>query len=515
MAIIFPASIPAQDLAKPGSGYDADKINRYDALYKAGDAFRALIDEFLTKRKIEEDGGSAHYTERKKNAAYIPRGAGLIDWLTAAVFKDEPRIVTACATCSAGTPPTVDAQGISTPGTTGTRTTTSKCICPKCGTKVAPEHEFWLNLNENCDGRGHSFPEVCRDGLREILIQHRAYFAVDFIYEESQAADRESFDAMISCLCAAPVDDWQFDSQGRLQWIRRHTSELVRPTAAWEQPTQERHCWTFFADDAVAVYEATRPIDQSYWKADDVARLTTKNEETGQNEPTDIPNYHDFGQSPAFDISAPFGTWVMERLYDTLKLTFNAECRLEFALNAGAYPAKVFTLDDQTAVDKVTISPLAALRLSSNKQEKYEVIGPGADSYKALFDDVERLKLALYECLQSLSLNAQATQTQNARQSATAKVIDNDPLKTLLASMAWPIKGAMTRVVRALQTYRNEEDLDIELDGFNDFTATLADAQKMLAPGAPQNTDPEARPSAAPPKVDVKQVADSVLAGER
>ena len=97
----LPNSIPVADIDGPegcNPAYDADKIRRHTAIYQAGDAFRACIDEFLIKRRLEEsseagDLGRAHYEERKKRAHYIARGSGLIDWLTAAVFRSEPRIV--------------------------------------------------------------------------------------------------------------------------------------------------------------------------------------------------------------------------------------------------------------------------------------------------------------------------------------------------------------------------------------------------------------------------------------
>ena len=120
--------------------------------------------------------------------------------------------------------------------------------------------------------------------------------------------------------------------------------------------------------------------------------------------------------------------------------------------------------------------------------------------YEPLFRDTERLKQALYEVVQALAINAQATQTQNARQSGDAKLIDREPLQTLLASFAWPIEEALLRLIEALKTYRNEEDLDVQLAGFTPSDVTLDDARQVIQGNTPTTSSPSEQTSDAVPE---------------
>ena len=91
--------------------------------------------------------------------------------------------------------------------------------------------------------------------------------------------------------------------------------------------------------------------------------------------------------------------------------------------------------------------------------------------------------------LQTLAANALATQTQNARQAASAKEIDLQPMSTLLKSYAWPVRDALERLVEKLKIYRGEEDNDVRIEGLDQFEATMEDAADVI--GAEGDEDEE------------------------
>lgn len=457
--ISFPAEIKFGVLNTRGAEYHEERLLCHKLMYEGGSAFHDHIDKFLVKRQIEKSGtnyrinnktgkiegagaGAGHWEARSEKAWYIPRGAGLIDWLIAEVFKRDIKIV--------------------------------------CNNGTEEQKKYWESLNDNVDGLGKSLSALARDVLKEVLLHQRGYFAVKFTDEYGQAASDGSLDARIRSLPAELVDDWEFDPFGRLTLVRTRHEQLVRENV-WEQPTKRRYCWSFFTEAQIAEFELEAKIDAAPKDEESVSKVEDFN--------------HDFGEIPIFPIRAQREMWVMERMHDVLMALFNREVSITWALDQLAYSLLILKLDT-TQIDKIVAADMAALKLTPQEDAKFE--SPTPKLHEPLFRDSERLKEALYEVIQMLAQNAIATQTQNARQSADAKELDREPMQTLLASFAWPIKDALTNLVKALKSYRNEDSLDVQIQGIDEFDATLDDLKAHLEdqsgqPGAEEN-DEEADP---------------------
>lgn len=437
----FPPSIAVETLLKKNPIYNADKLKKYRVIYKAGEAFRETIDDFLVKRQIEDASsscggvcGKSQYEARKKVAWYVPRGSGLIDWLVAAVFKKDVDIVAE-----------KDPKG------------------------------FWEALNDDVDGMGTTTGALCRSALREIMIHGRAYFAVNFVEPMAIPGKNETLDARIKVLTAEQVDDWDEDEDGNLLWVRTNRVIPVR-TNPWEQPTKEKWMWTYITATEICTYWAEKEIDKEFDR-DSVATAES------------IP--HDFGRVPVFPIRAKEEIHVMDRIFDPLVALFNREVSITWALNQQAYALLVLKLS-QTDISHIVASELAALKIGTEEDALF--ISPNPEIFNGLFQDSDRLKKSLYEVIQALALNAMASQTQNARQSAAAKQIDNDPLQTLLASFAWPIRDALEELVDSLKAYRGE-NTEIEIEGMDHFDATLKDAEAVVnSQDGPPKTGPKPKP---------------------
>jgi len=87
---------------------------------------------------------------------------------------------------------------------------------------------------------------------------------------------------------------------------------------------------------------------------------------------------------------------------------------------------------------------------------------------------VERLKAALHEVVQTMSKEA-ANVPQAGRMSGETVKAMQSPMNTLLASFAWPQREAITNWVEAVKRYRNEESMDIRLEGLDEFDADDSD----------------------------------------
>jgi len=434
MDIAFPATLMVKELQKDNPEYDGDKILDHAALYFGGDVFRDRIDRFLVKRKIEElsgdasgIGGQAHYEQRKKSAYYVNRAGGMVDWLTAAVFRVKPEIVI----------------------TDGTD----------------EQKAYWESLNCDADGLGNPLVAVARESLRDTMLHKRAYFQAEFRETESSRGVVDGKAATIRLISAASADDWFLSDAGKLSMLRRHTVEATRDEfAIWSQPDLETHYWTFFDENSIAVYVAKKKPEEEF-KDTDVANLVNDTK-------------HEFGCLPVFDVRATAGHWVMERISDVVKKLFNRESSLTYALDQGAYSLLVLSLVS-TDPKSIFATAQAALKLKADEGESAAFIAPPSAIYDPLFKEVEIDVNALYEVLQALAINS-ANIDQAGRMSGTAIDKHKDPLHTLLASFSWPIRDALNRWIQAVKEYRGESDLNIELRGMDEFDATLDEAQTII-----------------------------------
>ena len=438
----FPSEILYGEIKVTGANYDEDRLEDFTCLYEGGKKFHDNIHRFLVKRRIEScegenaEAGKKHYADRCAKAWYIPRGAGLIDWLVAKVFEKEVKIV-----CNGGT---------------------------------EEQKAYWEGLNTNADGLGAPLSSIARQSLREVLTYGRGYFTTKFTDELGEAAKPETKDARLRSLPALLVNDWEFDAQGKLTMIRTHHTTMVRPNP-WSQPDTKRQNWSFFTDTDIAEYS-----------------IDSKKDET-PNDKAPVPKTdefeHDFGEIPIFPVRASREMWVMERVYDCLVGLFNREVSVTWALDQMAYALLVLKLEPGNDMTKIVASEIAALRLNASAQEDAKFDSPSPKLHEPLFRDAERMKEALYEVIQLLAQNAIATQTQNARQSADAKELDMAPMATLLASFAWPIKDALTAWVEAMKRYRGEDALEITVQGIDEFDATLDDLKDAMTPDGGQMGD--------------------------
>ncbi|MFQ5410416.1 MAG: hypothetical protein ACE5FI_18560 [Anaerolineales bacterium] len=407
-------AMTVKDLRSTSPYYDAGKIQRYQALYCGGDLFRNKIDQFLIKRRSEERQikGLASvdmFRERAKWAQYINRAGGLIDWFRAAVFPD-------------------------------LRLTVENAEDERA--------EYWLGLNEDADGRGRPLAMVARDVLVQALVHGRAYLRAHVKTEEATRSDPESYRVWMRPLTPASVIDWSStaDDDEDLDWVKIYSALPMRsPGAVYGADAVVRHRWVVTSETEITTYEAVQrgpqPLDEGLM----VEGITRP---------------HDFGELPIFDARITPDQWVMDRIADVVVSLYNAEAALSYALMMQAYAQPVFHLVDSD-LSKVVVSEAHAIRLEAG--EKFEYVTPPANVFEPLASNIERLKSAFYEVLQAMAINA-ASIPQAGRLSGAAVSEMRDPMKVLLTSFASPILEVLWRWVRAVQAYRGDEDLQIEIE---------------------------------------------------
>jgi hypothetical protein len=434
----FPGSIPVKDIEKTNPKYNSDKISNYDALYEGGDKFRDKIDQFLIPRKSDKQNPD-DYKMRASRAPYCNHAGGLIDWLSAAVFRDEPAFV-------------VDESASDS-------------------TK-----EYWEGLNDDANGLGWNLSAVAREALRQVLLQGRSYLAVDFVNPSGSFAEIDTMAAVISNLRAIEVDDWEI-KDGVLMWVRLHNVECVRDDSnPYLRANKERHTWTYYDGQEIVIYEAYK--EGGAWQSENASLIE---EQT-----------HDFPQLPVYEVSVTPGQWVMERIRDVVVAIFNRDAAVCKYLDDGAFQMLILTLSGNRDLSELVMSDITGLKLEIGEGAEWKA--PQAGFYEPMHKDQAALKENLYEVIQSTAMNAAAI-PQAGRLSGDAVNALRDPLHVLLDSFAWPIRDAFVRLKDDLAEHRGEDPELITVTGMGEFVVGMDDMRKFIVGDDEDGGDGEAEAS--------------------
>jgi len=422
----FPPKIEIRDIEKTNPSYCPDKIKDYNALYEGGDKFRDSIEHFLKKRKSDKTDMS-DYHARAERAPYCNHAGGLIDWLTAAVFRDEPAFV-------------VDDSASD------------------------QTKEYWEGLNDDANGLGWNLSAVAREALRQVLLQGRSYISVDFVNPTGTFADIDTMAAVIANIKAIEVDDWEI-KDGVLQWVRLHNVESVRDEGnKYLQGCKERHTWTYYDGKNIAIYEAYK--ENAAWQSD-CAMLAEDNS-------------HDYPQLPVYEISVTPGQWVMERIRDVVVAIFNRDAAVCKYLDDGAFQMFILNVEQNRDLGDIVMTDITGLKLNIGETADWKA--PEAGFYDPMHKDQINLKENLYEVIQSTAMNAAAI-PQAGRLSGAAVNAFRDPLHVLLDSFAWPIRDSFVRLKNDLAKYRGEDPKLIKVTGMGEYVVGMSDVKNFITGG--------------------------------
>lgn len=308
---------------------------------------------------------------------------------------------------------------------------------------VAPEESIYYQWNKDCDGVGTDIAMLLRKVLLGMFIYGRAAVLVNFNNTTGNFLNDKSLIPTLHYLPADLIDDWDVD------FHRLHYKTYIRSDIT-SSPDMILERWIYITGSEIAVYSMSYEINKP-----EPSEVTL-----------DFVTEHDFGRSPVFDVipSAP-SMHVMNRLENPLISLFNRESSLSFSLNNTAFDQIILTLSSSD-INSLYISELAAIKLAVG--EKFERVAPSSAGYDALFKDVERLKDDVSRTVQGMALSA-AARVQAPRQSATAAAAQAQPMTALLYSYSSPLRDVLEKIIAALKRYRREDEMMVEVVGFDEF----------------------------------------------
>ena len=422
----LPEAISYADLCKHNAKYRPDLIQKHNDLYSGDEGFYEHIDNYLVKRQIEEGGlngskphvlldrqvpvssvspsvgmGQTLYEARKKVAYYTPFAAGLIDFLSSAVFYSTPAIE--------GADP------------------------------------YYESLNQDADGTGKSLRVLLQEVLLDLMLHGRPCITISTVNPgpfKNLAEQRASggLDCRLGVLLSKDITDW-VEVDGKLQWVRTYREEPVR-SQPHLQPDSTRKLWTYIDEQCVQEYEIVYKNSEPPKPETLVARKDRKE--------------HAFGALPVIPIKVNTGFWVMQRLAGPILALYNRKASLSFSLYQTAYPWLLLKVVNPAKLANMVISELGAVVLDPSQNEGAEYISPPSDRFTPLENDVQTCKADLAEVLQMMAANAMAVQTQNARQSAAAKSSDKESFSALLKLFADELRSDVTNALALIAKFRGD-----------------------------------------------------------
>jgi hypothetical protein len=413
----------------------ADMLRRYRDLYSGGDQFLANAVEYLLPRYSEPP---EVYSERVQRAYYENYVGSIIDWYATTLFRREPLL-----------------------------TYTGSCL---------KSRDFYNDFAEDCDMQGNSLSDFFRRSLTEALVSGSTYIAVDFPKGPGRAKTRAEEDALgisrayLREYPAASLVNWERNERGEFEWVvlrsERRGGQLGRGSG---QTAIVR--WLHLDRQNYKIYEA---------------------ESTGERQGGPVlldEGLHGLarlGRVPLFEMKVSEGLWLMNKAA-TLQLEhFSKSNALSWALTNGLFAMPVIYSDKEFEGD---LGEGYYLRLGA--QDRFGWSEPEGHIFELALKNIDRLKEEIYRVCYLLS-QAGGSMSKDSSMTGLSKQRDFAITQEVLRGYGDLVKDTMKKVLRAVAAARGDEiEVDVAgLDEFDigDFSAELADAERILALGIPSTT---------------------------
>jgi hypothetical protein len=422
-----------QSINREHPEYVAQKAvwRQYRDLYAGGERLRANASDYLVRRHKEP---GEVYAERLSRIFYENYIGSIIDWYAATLMRREPILL----------------FEDSDPGA----------------------KSFYSTFSDDCDLKGTTLHEFFRRQFIETLVSGRSYTVVDFPRVSGALLTRADEDATgrsrayLVDYGAEEVINWNYDHQGRLDWVVIRTSCLQQSKvtdAKWERETR----WIYYDRDTFRMYR----------KEGDSSEVQLVDE--GQHALAAL------GRVPVFEMRVSEGLWLMNKAALLQLEHLNKSNALGWALTMGLFATPVIysNREWQQMVGESYYIQLAP-------EDRFGWAEPDGKVYQIAADNLVRLKDEIYRVC--YLLNQAATSSGSQRISGLSKQIDFSVTQEVLRAYGDMVKETMQQVLGAVAGAR-QDGVAIDVSGMDefdigDFSTELDDAKKLLELGIGSET---------------------------
>jgi hypothetical protein len=434
--------------------YDPDLIEEYQTWYDGGHRFQEALEcdrvgRYLVLRRADKERLDANYTYRKlriSRAQYSSEIGRIIASMQATILRNPPTLV--------------------------------------------DDDSYVRGLNADADGAGTDLKDLARQILECGLLHKRAYLGPTFpgsiaagSMDMDQATRAGALDGKLRFYHARNVQWWNYAADGRLSSVRVYTCADQYSRGTWGTVTARVHKWAVIDDTQIVTYSYVQEAVNGRLVPLDKSKLVT----------FDGAVLHGFKQCPIREYQFGKAFWVADRLVPPQKRLFNSEADEAFIRSECAHPQRVINGSPAATVDEngnhiVKATPVHALQFAEG-QGDFKMVGPDAAQATWHGAAIERDRQNLYAALESLYLGL-ASQSQNARQAASAKAMDASHSTLFMAFAASLLESLILSTVGAIKEKRNSNS-PLTMEGLNKIDGrsleqAMTEAQQFTALGPPE-----------------------------
>jgi len=407
----------------------------YRDLYAGGEQIKQNAATYLVQRQKEP---ADVYRERLSRVFYENYLGSIVDWYGATLFRREPLLL-------------VDGND-------------------------ERAKAFVNSFVEDCDCKGTSLSEFFRKLITEAMITGSSYVMVDFPRMTGKAATRAEEEergaarAYLVDWTAEQLINWSHDPAGSFEWVVLRQSSLRKDTVAAERWIKETR-WLYYDKQQFQIY---RRMESETGAAGEIERIDQ--------------GLHGLAASnrvPLFSVRVPEGLWLMNKAGLLQLEHFNKSNALGWALTMGLFATPVIYSDrewDQVVGESYYIQ--------LGQQDRFGWTEPEGKVYQVAAENLKRLQEEIYRVCYLLTQAGGPMSGGSA--SGLSKQRDYAITQEVLRAYGDVVKETMKRILRAIVDARQDR-LGVDVSGMDefdigDFSAELADAERLLALGIPSTT---------------------------
>jgi hypothetical protein len=438
------------DLKHPS--YDADLWRRYDAIYRGGAAFRALIGEFLPQNQAEE---ADRYERRKVQAPYRSYVGPIVDFFAAKLFS---------------APIVIRAKSRETDA-------------------VIEPDAFYSTFKEDCDRLGTDLDDFARSRISQAFVKGRAWHLVEMPDDgDEPPLNRADYDARklgnarVHDLENEQVLDWDVDEDGHLLWVIVHTVEKRRrDPRAGRAGVVER--WAIYDRQNVETFEAVWQVKKNQY-----------GQVSGTEERPEVAQSlgvkpHGFARVPlvrlgfvgtrgvrtkvrgsvlALSPSAVEGLWLTNRLADSQVEHFRLSAAMSWNLKLTCYAMAVFKLEDGAEGERRMPTMGTGYGTCIGVSESFEWAAPPTQHLAIMREQIDAERTELYRVANQMAQGIDNNAAAIGR-SGESKAVDAAAAEVCLRVYGAIVKEAIEQTYDLIAEARGEHDICWSVEGLDTF----------------------------------------------
>lgn len=444
------AGVPYKLLKATHPEYDGRYWRRLRALAEGGKQLLGdpqVMGDIFPRHRDEKP---AVYEERQNRAFYVPYAGEMIGIMAAGLGAD---------------PVVMKLQGKDTPG------------------GWPAFYDGFFKDTSPAGGEKVTLHELLKEQITTALQLRTAWTLVempkkpDEAVRASLAEQEEAGDLRVWAVPVAPecVVDWEEDEKsGQLLWALVHTS-VRRRMGLGQARNKERHRWTFYTDDAWAVFEIEHDVNKPPGDEQMIPQV-----EAGT---------HTFGRVPLLRMTLKPGLWAMNKIEGLARAHFNKRCALDWGELQSLLPELYEFQGPESGGRGVPISEVQedADRAKNQprgqgyvqirgSEDKAAFVGPPSEPFTHVLASARDLRDEMHRVLHQMALSVDNSGAALQR-SAESKTVDKGVTEVLLGELGRVLKRHAEDILNLVSRGRKNADPGKDIEGQWEATgATKFDA---------------------------------------